>query len=84
VSANDGNGKEKKDLTSLGILQPGKGRECFAPTWPSGRRFLVVSAEFAKRFRKPKRLWLTAGHCHYVEHKLLSPETVVFEVLKGV
>lgn len=44
VSGKDGNNKEKKDLTSLGVLR----RSSLQPAdeWPAGRLFLVVSEEF--------------------------------------
>jgi hypothetical protein len=40
ASENDGNGKEKKNLTSLGILHSGGE----IPGWPDGRHPLVVSS----------------------------------------
>lgn len=75
ASERDGNGKEKKDLASLGIpMAEGEG-------WPPGRCFLVVSAEFAERLRKPSRHGLGRGVFHYVEHT--HGTTTLFEVCRG-
>lgn len=75
ASERDGNGKEKKDLVSLGIpMAEGEG-------WPPGRSFLVVSTEFAERLRKPSRHGLGRGVFHYVEHT--HGTTTLFEVCPG-
>lgn len=80
----DGNCKEQKDLTNLGVLPTMNAHERFGEGWPPGRLFLVVAAEFAKRLREPRRSWLRGDppHCHYVEVKADGP-TRVFEVGRG-
>ena len=78
ASENDGNGKEKKDLMSLGILRPG----AEIPGWPDGRHFLVVSSEFARRLQKPTRHGLRLGLFHYVPVKH-EGDTRIFEVRTG-
>jgi hypothetical protein len=80
----DGNRKEEKDLARLGVLPAVDINERFGEGWPPGRLFLVVSAEFARRLREPRRSWLSGDppHCHYVEVKAEGP-TRVFEVRQG-
>ncbi len=74
VSDQDGNGKEKKDLTSLGIWQKETGWKA-NDTWPAGRMFLVVSREFAQRLRKAN------SHGHYFEMVVPKIEqTCIFEI----
>ena len=86
ASEKDGNGKEKKDLISLGILN--NAEKAIDKTkiwrWPEGRLFLVVSSEFGKRLLKPKRhsAWLKDNHCHYVLVSL-SGTTRIIEVCSG-
>lgn len=79
ASENDGNGKEQKDLTSLGILPRELGG---AAHWPGGRSLLVVSSEFAERLRRPTRHGLRLGLFHYWEVKD-SGLTRIFEVRQG-
>jgi hypothetical protein len=78
ASEKDGNGKEKKDLESLGVLT--KGSNTTPAGWPSGRLFLVVSEEFAvwlcRRRAKPV-------HYHYQEVKR-EGATRIFEVKQKV
>ena len=81
ASDRDGNGKEKKDLTSLRILEPGDANSCIPSTWPDGRRFLAVSAEFAKGLLRRKPSWIKR-HCHYAERSRVNG-TVILEVCKG-
>ena len=80
----DGNQKEKKDLSSLGVLTQGKGEEMYPGRWPEGRLFLVVSGEFAERLRSPTRAWLKGEppHCHYAD-PVVCGTTRIFEVKKG-
>ena len=85
ASTKDGNGKEKKDLISLGVLREGEGTEQFNVSWPDSRLFLVVSEKFATRVEKPSRSWLkgTNAHCHYVKFATPSRSTFIFEVKRG-
>lgn len=88
VSTNqDGNGKERKDLISLGVLNKAKGEQQFraATDWPSARLFLVVSEEFAGRIRKESRAWNKGAnpYLRYVEVKA-EGATRIFEILRGV
>ncbi len=83
VNPRDRNGKEKKDLISLGILKPGKGRESFVSSWPEGRRFLVVSRDFARRLQGSTRFWVSEKHCYFQELSSGNHNTSIFEVLKG-
>ena len=83
ASEEDGNGKEKKDLVSLGVLKSGDSNSCIPSEWPRGRRFLVVSAEFAIGVQRRKRSWRKRGHCHFKETKLEGGRTVLLEVLRG-
>jgi hypothetical protein len=84
TSERDGNRKEEKDLTSLGVLPARRPREGLSGRWPSGRLFLAVSEEFARRLQKPTRSWLKGKHphCYYLEVKLWG-STRVFEVKRG-
>jgi hypothetical protein len=82
ANAQDGNRKEEKDLTSLGVLFKGSGATKFQIKWPVDRLFLVVSEIFATRLRQKTRSWLKQGHCHYVEVKASGP-TRIFEVKLG-
>jgi hypothetical protein len=77
-STGDGNGKELKDLASLGIPPTGDGQV----PW-SDRRFLVVSSEFSKYLLRPTRHGLKAGWFHYA---LVGEDfsTHVIEVRPGV
>ena len=77
-STGDGNGKELKDLASLGI--PVAGHDRISGT---DRRFLVVSNDFSKYLLRPTRHGLKAGRFHY---SLVGEEssTHVIEVLPGV
>lgn len=81
ASEKDGNGKEVKDLVSLGCLsesrdEPGQ--------WPTGRMFLVVSPEFAKRLmRSRRRHGIGRGTFHYVEHNVADRDTRILEVVGG-
>lgn len=77
ASEQDGNGKERKDLASLGIPTSDQPHD-----WPTGRRFLVVSTEFAARLRKPTRHGLRLKLFHYVEQPL-SSSTHLFEICRG-
>lgn len=79
ASDKDGNGKEKKDLVSLGVLPTDTAD---VPGWPPGRSFLVVSSEFASRLREPTRHGLRLGLFHYDEVKP-DGDTRVFEVREG-
>jgi hypothetical protein len=80
ASVKDGNGKEEKDLRSLGCLSKDGGD----PTaWPEGRVFLVVGPEFATRLRKATRHGLKRGAFHYVEFKAPDSDTSLFEVRPG-
>ncbi|MCK6531802.1 MAG: hypothetical protein L6Q84_02430 [Polyangiaceae bacterium] len=79
ASEKDGNGKEKKDLVSLGVL-PEDGSDVSG--WPSGRCHLVVSEEFARRLREPTRHGLRLGLFHYAEVKA-GGDTRIFEVRQG-
>lgn len=79
ASENDGNDKEKKDLTSLGILPVG---DSMVSGWPTGRSHLVVSSEFAERLRKHTRHGLRRGVFHYREVKN-EGATRIFEVREG-
>jgi hypothetical protein len=82
AGGNDGNRKEVKDLTSLGVLDSsGKVRGPEEP-WPSGRLLLVTSSELAARLREPTRHGLKAGAFHYDEVKD-DGETRIFEVKEG-
>jgi len=80
----DGNRKEEKDLSRLGVLPVVGINERFEEGWPPGRVFLVVSDESARRMREQRRSWLTGDtpHCHYVEVKVDGP-TRVFEFRQG-
>jgi hypothetical protein len=78
VSAKDSNGKEKKDLASLGILD----KETHQPQekWLDSRSsqdrlFLVVSPELATSLRKRKKT------VYRYEEYPTSESTVIFEVL---
>lgn len=84
ASQKDGNGKEERDLISLGVLQAGRGQDKFATSWPSGRLFLVVSEKFAARRRAPTRAWLKGAlpHCRYREVGVVDT-TAIFEVVRG-
>jgi hypothetical protein len=79
ASDKDGNRKEKKDLISLGVTPP-DGAD--VAEWPSGRHFLVVSSEFAKRLRSSSRRGPRPGLFHYVEVKP-DGQTKIFEVHAG-
>jgi hypothetical protein len=79
ASERDGNGKEKKDLISLGVLP---GTVSNVPGWPSGRIHLVVSEEFARRIRVPTRHGMPLGLFHYDEVKKAGG-TRIFEVRRG-
>ncbi len=79
ASSKDGNGKEKKDLISLGIWRAGDDE---VPGWPDGRHFLVVSSEFAQRLQSPTRHGLRLGLFHYVPVKP-DGETRILEVCQG-
>ncbi len=78
ASEKDGNGKEKKDLESLGVLTRGSNKT--PAGWPSGRLFLVVSEEFAVWIRRTP---VKPVQHHYLEVK---PEgaTRIFEVKQKV
>lgn len=76
----DGNGKEKKDLVSLGVLPEDGGSDVLG--WPSGRCHLVVSEEFTRRLREPTRRGLRLGLFHYAEVKA-GGGTRTFEVRQG-
>jgi hypothetical protein len=80
--------KEKKDLTSLGVLErTPKGPEQIPAKWPGGRMFLVVSSEAVEKLRNGRNvLWMcgTPSHCHYKEVRVKGhPKTVILEVLEG-
>ncbi len=79
ASEKDGNGKERKDLVSLGVLAAG---DDDVPGWPDGRNHLVVSSEFAVRLSSPTRHGLRLGLFHYVQVKD-DGETRIFEVREG-
>lgn len=80
ASDKDGNGKEKKDLTSLRILQPGDAIGCITNSFPSERSFLVVSSEFAEGILRRRPSWIKQ-HCQYVK-RMDQNGTVVLEVCK--
>jgi hypothetical protein len=77
ASVHDGNGKEEKDLRSLGLLGTGTGAARCNVTWPTARVFLVVSTEFATKLRR--RQW---KHISYRE-VFRCERTVVAEALPG-
>jgi len=54
ASEKDGNGKEFKDLVSLGALASRERRSRTKP-WPRARLFLVVSEEFSRRMMRLKK-----------------------------
>jgi hypothetical protein len=62
----DSNKKEERDLVSLGVLHPGKGKsdERFVTSWPAARLFLVVSQEFSHLLLKPGRRWYRRHHSY--------------------
>ncbi len=80
ASEKDGNGKEKKDLQSLGVLTKGSAQHQPEDGWPSGRLFLVVSEEFS--------VWIRRTPTKPVRHRYLEvkPEgaTRIFEVKQKV
>ncbi len=80
ASEKDGNGKEKKDLESLGVLPKSPSRREPSRGWPSGRLFLVVSEEFAVRLR---RRHAKPVQYHYEEVKPVGA-TRIFEVRQGM
>lgn len=82
ASDRDGNGKEEKDLATLGVMLPAGAKDRFDVVWPNGRLFLVVSTEFAERLRRPTRHGLRAKKFHYREVKS-EGQTRIFEVGKG-
>lgn len=77
ASVHDGNGKEEKDLRSLGLLGGGTGAARCGVTWPPARVFLVVSTEFATKLWR--RRW---KHLTYRE-VFRGARTVVAEALPG-
>ncbi len=76
-STADGNGKELKDLKSLGVQVAAEGQ-----SWPPDRVFLVVSTEFSKYLMQPTRHGLKAGRIHYREAGVQGA-TRIIEVLPG-
>ncbi len=78
----DGNRKEEKDLISLGILRPGKGKgkneERFVGRWPSARLFLVVSSEFSPYLFRTNR-WLRRYHSY--QSVFRTPGTDILEIV---
>ncbi len=60
ASTSDGNQKERKDLQSLGCINKDG---TLNGDWPTGRRFLVVSSEFAERLEG-----LGRAVCKYVRY----------------
>lgn len=81
ASSKDGNQKERKDLKGLSIftsLDP----LTYAPDWPDGRAFLVVSEEFSEHLMRPTRHGLKEGRFHY---RLVGSEdtTRIIEVCEG-
>lgn len=79
ASERDSNGKEKKDLESLGVLPKGPSPRDTCEEWLPGRLFLVVSEEFAVWLRR-RRARLV--HYHYEEVKPAGT-TRIFEVRQG-
>ena len=78
--AEDSNQKELKDLLSLGVvasLRPKK----LSEVPHLGRKFLVVSTEFAQRLMEPKRHFLKTGELRY-QNFSAGPTTQVLEVLR--
>ena len=75
VGSNDGNDKEERELTRLGI---------FNPNWPDAQLFLVVSEDFAPRLRLTDKARNQTSNpcCHYHEVKT-EGATRIFEVAKG-
>ena len=71
----DTNRKEQKDLTSLGVLQPSS--SLGDAVWPSGRLFLVVSAEFAEHLRGSR---LRNGRTYAYTELKQDGATRIFEV----
>lgn len=78
--AGDGNQKELKDLLSLGVLTSLRPKK-LSEMPHSGRKFLVVSTEFAQRLMEPKRHFLKKGELRY-HHFRTGPSTQVLEVLR--
>jgi hypothetical protein len=75
----DGNHKEIKDLSSLGLIVCEGARWQLSDPYPPGRHFLVVSPEFAKRLCRPSRHLLKTGQLRY--SRLNAPGgTAVLEV----
>ncbi len=68
VSGTDGNDKELKDLTSLGVLSVVNRSVQPASECPDADLYLVVSAEFAPRLgARGKSSWRTSGWFNYEE-----------------
>jgi hypothetical protein len=61
----DGNQKELKDLSSLGLITCERDRWRLSDPYPQGRHFLVVSPEFATRLSRPTRHLLKSGKLLY-------------------
>ena len=78
--AGDGNQKELKDLLSLGVLASLRPKK-LSGVPHVGRKFLVVSKEFAQRLMEPKRHFLKTGELRY-HHFTAGPSTQVLEVLR--
>ncbi|PLS82911.1 MAG: hypothetical protein CYG60_23295 [Actinobacteria bacterium] len=80
ASEKDGNGKEKKDLESLGVLAKGSDEHQPSSGWPSGRLFLVVSEEFS--------VWIRRTPTKPVQHRYREIKreraTRIFEVKQKV
>ena len=83
VSEKDGNGKEKKELISLGVLQPGGGEELschrLAERPPLPRRFSGIGRQAQER----TRMWQRNGYCEYRPVSESTAGTCIFEVIKG-
>jgi hypothetical protein len=72
----DSNGKQKKDLASLGILKKvGNNKYEASESWPLGRAFLVVSSEFSHVLRKNN-----AQRTYRYEENPVGESTVVVEI----
>lgn len=82
ASDKDGNGKEEKDLVSLGVLRDGSGDARYEVEWPAARVFLAVSEEFGRRLVTGNRHGVRDGKFHYSQRGTVGT-TWILEVLQG-
>ena len=78
----DSNRKEKKDLTSLGVLP--RADAPVAHQWPKARVFLIVSKEFADILKKRGTGFSKQKPSYFYQPCFKNEQTSIFEVLPAL